>query len=317
MAGDMEVRADVRARSTHALLVARPGLALALLLGGFVALPLPAAGSPLLVSISRQDDHSGVPVPVRLRIINPVDGSTIGSPVTITLAASTVVGGTGLAEDPLTGDFYALLKIQFQGPRELVIIDPATGVATSVGNTGSKFATLAFDSGGTLYAVTGNATTGTALPPHTLYTLSLIDATPAFVTTLVNSDQGEAIGFNPDDGFLYHASGVISNSMLEDTRILEKINLITLAVTNIPLSGDDYTEMTALVFSGGVFFGADTGFGFPDPVLLTLTDTGVAGIIGPTDHVVKGLPEPSSSLMLIAGVGFLAGLYRRRRPRPR
>ncbi len=75
--------------------------------------------------------------------------------------------------------------------------------------------------------------------------------------------------------------------------------------------------MTALVFSGGVFFGADTGFGFPDPVLLNLTDTGVVTIIGPTDHVVKGLPEPSSSLMLIAGVGFLAGLDRRRRRRPR
>jgi hypothetical protein len=80
--------------------------------------------------------------------------------------------------------------------------------------------------------------------------------------------------------------------------------------------------MTALVFSGSSFFGADTGFGFPTPVLLSLTDTGVVGIIGSmdSDHVSKGLafvPEPSSSLTLIAGVGFLAGLYRRRRRQSR
>ena len=59
-----------------------------------------------------------------------------------------------------------------------------------------------------------------------------------------------------------------------------------------------------------------------DPVLLSLTDTGVAGIIGSmdSDHVSKGLafvPEPSSSLMLTAGVAFLTGLHRRRRRRSR
>ena len=293
------------------------GLVVALLLGGHVVLPLPAAASTLY-SVARGDHEFP---DNQLRVIDPADGSTIGTPVTITLAGKAVVGGTGLATDPLTGDLYALLKIQFLGPRELVTIDPATGVATSVGNTGAKFAALAFDSGGTLYAVTGHGA-GPPVTPNTLYTLSLVDATRTFVTTLGNGGQGEAIGFNPDDGFLYHASGFFDVPMVGETRIFEKIDLTTLAVTNIPLSGDFYTEMTALVFSGNSFFGADTGFGAPGdiPILLSLTDTGVVVEIGSTDHVVRGLafvPEPSSSLMLMAGVGFLAGLDRRRRRRSR
>jgi DNA-binding beta-propeller fold protein YncE len=279
-------------------------LAVALVFCGLVVVPLRGAASTEYYSISRDDNL--------LRTIDPVDGSTIGVPVSISFPAATVSGGNGLATDPLTGDLYALLRIQtgFPPNRWLVIIDPATGVSTVIGNTGARLAGLAFDSVGTLYTVTGDGEPVLGLGPETLYTLSLIDATPTFVTALGNGTGGEAIGFNPDDGFLYHASGLINDPDFGDTRIFEKINLNTLVVTNIPLSGPDYTEMTALVFSGSSFFGADTGFGFPTPVLLSLTDTGVTSIIGSTDHVVKGLPEPSSSLMLVAGAGFLAGLYR-------
>jgi hypothetical protein len=278
-------------------------LAVALVFCGLVVVPLRVAAS-VLYSISRDDDQ--------LRNIDPVDGSTIGVPVSINFPGNTVSGGNGLATDPLTGDLYALVRIQagFPPDRWLVVIDPGTGDATVVGNTGARFAGLAFDSGGTLYAVTGDGEPVLGLAPETLYTLSLIGATPTFVATLGNGGGGEAIGFNPGDGFLYHASGLINDPVMGDNRIFEKINLNTLVVTNIPLSGPDYTEITALVFSGSSFFGADTGFGFPTPVLLSLTATGVTSIIGSTDHVVKGLPEPSSSLMLMAGAGFLAGLYR-------
>ena len=282
-------------------------LAVAFVFCGLVVVSLPVAASSLY-SISRDDNQ--------LRIVDPVDGSTIGVPVSISFPASTVSGGNGLATDPLTGDLYALVRIQtgFPPDRWLVIIDPATGVSTVVGNTGARFAGLAFDSGGTLYAVTGDGEPLLNLGPETLYTLSLIDATPTFVTILGNGGGGETIGFNPSDGFLYHASGFFAEPILGDTRILEKIDLNTLIPTNIPRSGDFYTEITALVFSGNSFFGADNGFGAPGdiPIFLSLTDTGVVTDIGPTDHVVKGLafvPEPSSLLMLIAGVGFLTGLY--------
>ena len=337
-----EDRADMRIRSTHALsgsplrcssrshrsapspsddrpqegaavsslAVSFPnGVAVALLLGTLAAVPLPAEAQSLY-SIARDDDL--------LRDIDPVDGATIGIPIGITFPANTVSGGNGLATDPLTGDLYALVRIQegFPPDRWLVTIDPATGVATPVGNTGEKFAGLAFDSGGTLYAVTGDG----AVIPETLYTLSLIDATPTFVTSLGNGGLGETIGFNPADGFLYHASGFHDGVGGPDTRIFEKIDLDTLVPTNIPISGDGYSEMTALVFSGSSFFGADTDAGPEGEVFLSITDAGVTSVLGSTDHVAKGLafvPEPSSSLMLITGVGFLAGLGQRRRQRPR
>ena len=266
------------------------GLAVTLMAGGLLALPLPAAGTPALYSVSRDDD--------KLRRIDPVDGSTIGVPLTIVLQGSTISGGNGLAVQPQTGRLYALLKLTtgFPPDRWLVTIDPATGDASTIGNTGARFAGLAFDSVGTLYAVTGDGEQ--TLIPETLYTLSLADATPSFVATLGNGGFGETIGFNPADGFLYHASGV-DDGLNPDTRIFEKIDLNTLAVTNIPISGDGYSEMTALVFSGGVFLGSDTETGSEGEVLLNLTDAGAVTLIGSTDHVAKGLailPLPVPSL---------------------
>ena len=49
-----------------------------------------------------------------------------------------------LATHPTTGELWALLKLAGQNGRELVIIDPGTGAATSVGDTGDRFAGLAF-----------------------------------------------------------------------------------------------------------------------------------------------------------------------------
>ncbi|MGK7874075.1 MAG: hypothetical protein AB4426_12405 [Xenococcaceae cyanobacterium] len=41
------------------------------------------------------------------------------------------------------------------------------------------------------------------------------DATPTFVTALGNGSDGEAIAFNPDDGLIYHWSG-IDDDLLND-----------------------------------------------------------------------------------------------------
>jgi hypothetical protein len=100
-----------------------------------------------LYSVSRDDDL--------LRTIDPTNGSTLSS-VTITLSGKTIFGANGLATDPGTGVLWAILKISGQSGRQLVTIDPDTGVATSVGNTGDRFAGLAFDSSGRLFGVTGD-----------------------------------------------------------------------------------------------------------------------------------------------------------------
>jgi hypothetical protein len=54
-----------------------------------------------------------------------------------------------------------------------------------------------------LVGVTGDG----ASTPHTLYSLSQSNASATFLMTLGNGDDGEAIGFDPLDGRLYHASG--------------------------------------------------------------------------------------------------------------
>jgi len=70
--------------------------------------------------------------------VNPLTSTTI------TLAGETILGATGLATNPDTNVLYALLRIRSTSGRELVTIDPTTGVATSVGNTGDSFADIAF-----------------------------------------------------------------------------------------------------------------------------------------------------------------------------
>ena len=258
----------------------------------FMALaPSTAHAEPILYSISRDDDL--------LRIVNPSTGGTISS-VPITLAGKVVSFGTGLATHPVTGQLFALLTLTGQPGRQLVTINHATGVATSIGNTGDQFAALAFNSSGTLFAVVGDKknAAGGGLPPETLFTLNTSNAAPTQVLVLGRGNDGEAIGFNPNDGLIYHASG-------NDTggngcapfdpsvcvEIFESVNPNTLAVTNIAISGnytpltDNYSEVSALThLSGNVLLLTDI-----DQNLYKITTTGVVTLVGGMDHVAKGL----------------------------
>src|SRR5262245_17188284 len=258
---------------------------------GFAAfVPLPAHAQRILYSVSRDDDL--------LRVINPATGATISS-VAITLAGRGVSFANGLAAHPITGELFALLTLDGQTPRQLVIINPNSGVATNVGNTGDQIAGLAFNSSGTLYAVTGDKknAAGGGLPAETLFTLNTSNAAPTQVLVLARGNDGEAIGFNPNDGLLYHASG---NDTEGDgcapftavcQEIFESINPNNLAVTNIPLSGgyspltEQYSEVLALTHqSGNVLLLADI-----NQNIYQITTTGVVTLVGSMDHVAKGL----------------------------
>ena len=123
-------------------------LATTLALTFFAALP--AYAGRILYSISSDDDL--------LRVVDPSTGGTITS-VPITLAGKIVSRGNGLGTHPVTGQLFALLTLVGQPGRQLVTINPATGVATSISNTGDQFAALAFNSSGTLFAVVGEKKT--------------------------------------------------------------------------------------------------------------------------------------------------------------
>jgi hypothetical protein len=205
---------------------------------------------------------------------------------------------------------FALVKVENSSFRRLVTLDEETGIATDIGDTGNRFAGIAFASDGTLYAVTGDG----GGVPETLFTLSTLDGSPTQVLELGAGSDGETLGFNPDDGLLYHASGIGTPNHPNGEKF-ETVNLTTWSVTNVPLSGFDYEELTALGFADGAFFAGDLGnSAFDMPRLLRISTTGVVTLIGSMDHVAKGLvpvvPVPSlgtSMLALLVAVLMLSG----------
>jgi hypothetical protein len=240
----------------------------------------------VLLSISPDDDC--------LREIDPVDGSTQAS-IRIALAGQAVLGGNGLAWDraPLapSGAIWALLKTAQVPGRQLVTLNPATGVATIVGDTGSSFAALAFDDAGILYGVTGNARTD----PHSLFMLSTTDATPTLVCPLVGSN-GEALAFNPVDGLLYRASGGIvevGSPLIFEALVPNPMGNpcpITPIIPDPILDDrtDAVTEVSALTHYPLVWPGEFLWVQV-DGDMFGVTNGGAATFIGQLDHRSKGL----------------------------
>jgi hypothetical protein len=175
-----------------------------------------------------------------IRQVNPATGATISIQGIRLPPGSYGFYTTGLAAHPTTGEFFVLVESAPSptGPicqHLLAKLNPETGAATIIGNTGLCFASLAFHSNGTLYAVT---LTEGALPPAlgvppALFTLNTTNATPTFLTSFgtveAGSFGGSALAFNPNDGLLYR-SGHVSDQIF-----FQAINPNTLAVTNIPL----------------------------------------------------------------------------------
>ncbi len=145
-----------------------------------------------------------------IRQVNPATGATISLQFLRLPPGTYGAYTTGLAAHPTTGDFFALVQSAPSptGPicqHKLAKIDPATGAAMILGNTGACFASLAFHSNGTLYGVTNSDGT----EPPSLFTLDTTSATPtlliSFDTVGVSSGVGfggSGLAFNPSDRLL-------------------------------------------------------------------------------------------------------------------
>jgi hypothetical protein len=105
---------------------------------------------------------------------------------------------------------------------------------------GDFFAGLAFDSAGTLYAVTGSG--ALASNPEALHTVNSDTGASTFLLSVSGAGAGQAIAFNPDNGYLYHAAGLCPS-------LYEKIDLSSLVRTPLaPFASCD--EPTALTYAG-------------------------------------------------------------------
>jgi hypothetical protein len=241
--------------------------------------PLPDAG-PIgdagivpnaLYSVCRDD--------ALLRRVNPVNGATFDQ-IAMTLEGEVVIGATGLAARPSDGQLFVLLKVESVGSRLLGTVDATTGVVTLVGDTGDKFANIAFDGLGALYAITGDG----AAVPSTAFTVSTSDASSALAQQLGNGDDGEAIGWNPPVGFMYHASG------LADARF-EIVDLVS-ALLDLPYEdGNDPGEVLAMTWSlqhDAFIAVAQNGAG--DPSWVTISSLAeMTPLASPAGYRAKGL----------------------------
>ncbi|HXC49513.1 MAG TPA: hypothetical protein VN634_01395 [Candidatus Limnocylindrales bacterium] len=175
----------------------------------------------------------------------------------ITLEGHTVCYGNGLATQPTTGNLWAVLTIdncnQSSAPRELVTIDPTTGIATDVGPLGTtqKVSSLAFGAdSATIYVVTGLGGTD----KHTLYQVDPANGelTQLCVAADLGNGDGHTLAYG--DGTLYHATmncnfgeGCATTFELIDTTNLPADPTDPCGGTLIS-SDDTFLEPTALMF---------------------------------------------------------------------
>jgi len=222
-----------------------------------------------------------------LHKINPDTGATISS-VVITLDVTfpgdlVVNGGTGLAFNPVDGKLYALLKVS-DAPgggggktRHLAIIDPQTGIATLVGDTGvRKIASLTFNTG-TLFGV--NQGFGGGFGNTNLNTISIVDGSVTNLCELFSS-IGAGLAFNPNDGLLYYIT-IFTFQRIDDFTVDPCV------VTTIATPVDLVPEALTFDIAEDHFLFAN----FTDPLveLLSITATGEVTSIGTLDHFTRDL----------------------------
>lgn len=177
-----------------------------------------------------------------LRVIDVSSGTIIDAKA-ITVVGEMVVKSNGLARNPSNDELFCLLQLQGQPNRFLAQLDTVTGAATLIGDTGDKFAGIVFNNAGVLYGVTGDG----GNVPEALYTINISNASTTLASTLGNGDDGETIAYDPNNNLFYHASGIGTG------RVYERLN-VAFAVTNIPITGVDYEEATALTYRGNGSF---------------------------------------------------------------
>lgn len=248
-------------------------------------------GNTLPLYMVHHDDNN-------IDTLDPLTGVALTT-VPITLAGTPVTGGFwGLDRQPGTGMLFAIWK-----RTELVTINPTTGAMVDIGPIGHNVGGITFANLGstpTLYMVTGNSD---ETNPDTLYTLNTSTGAATLVLAFAaGNNLGETIAFNPNDGMLYRAFG---SGDVNVQQFLDSINPTTLAVTNIPYSGDTFNQATSLTHWAGNFLlmaGHDSNLYLVTTAGLVTNVSLLNSGSGDTKGLVfTGAPAPCSPLALLYG----------------
>lgn len=135
-----------------------------------------------------------------------------------------------------------------------------------------------------LYGLTGTGGT----PQATLHVINQADASVTPILPLNDNNGGQVIAYNPDDGFMYHWTGYPSSNAL-----FERINLASLQVTNIPVSGYATNEIYSATYdpARAAFLTTDISFNFSK-----FTTDGERTYLGSTSTWIRGLAYSGETL---------------------
>jgi hypothetical protein len=138
--------------------------------------------------------------------IDPITGAQIGAALPLT-ANNLPISITDLAVQPGTNTLYGTSLREDDFTNTIYTIDPATGVATLIGNTGLIGATLAFGPDGTLYQ-TSAVFNDAGFAAGFLNTLD--PETAAVLTTSAPFTRAHVGGLavRPTDGVIFASGGV-------------------------------------------------------------------------------------------------------------
>jgi hypothetical protein len=222
---------------------------------------------------------------------------------------------TGLAFHPVTQLLYG--SVGNSNPAvaaKLVLINPDTAQVTVIGNfnagptntsgTPATMTDLAFDAAGNLYGV------GSIGGP-TLYSINLATGqATAIGSSGISSTSGGGLAISSGNTFY----GTPTSSRFGT------YNTTTGAYVNVgnPAKPAGTGAYTALDFDGSVLFGLNTGPGSPPPTHIVTIDPATAAVtdigasLNSLDAIAFPVPEPSSALTLLAGIGFALARRRKR-----